>query len=137
MNFNTSKKTIYKAMLPLLIAVAFLYLNVNPTSVNFFPKCPLYATTGIYCPGCGSQRATHYLLNFNFWGVLEQNILYVFGLLILTYHLTIEGLNLFFKKNIYNYMNHSKTPMFVLIFIILFFIARNITYEPFNWLAPN
>lgn len=129
-------KKILGMLLP-TIALAFLYFYVNPSNVNFFPKCPLYLTTGIYCPGCGSQRATHHLLNFDFWGVLEQNILYIFGLLIFAYHLTIESLNLFFKKNIYNFLYHPKTPIFVLIFIILFWIARNIPYEPFNWLAPN
>ncbi|SNR31854.1 DUF2752 domain-containing protein [Lutibacter flavus] len=124
-------------MLLLLIVVAFLYFNINPSEVNFLPKCPLYLTTGIYCPGCGSQRATHHLLNFNFVGVLQQNILYIIGLLILGYHLIIISLNSIFKKNIYNYLYHPKTPIFLLIIIVIFWILRNIPYYPFNILAPN
>lgn len=127
----------YLGLLLLLIVVAFLYFNINPSEVNFLPKCPLYLTTGIYCPGCGSQRATHHLLNFNFVGVLQQNILYIIGLLILGYHLIIISLNSIFKKNIYNYLYHPKTPIFLLIIIVIFWILRNIPYYPFNILAPN
>jgi hypothetical protein len=131
-----TKKLKILGMLLLGIALAFLYFLINPSEVNFLPKCPLYAMTGIYCPGCGSQRATHQLLHFNFLGVLEQNALYIFGLLIVMYHICIEGINYFFKKNIYNLLNHPKTPIFILIFIIIFWIARNIPVYPFTLLAP-
>ncbi|WP_372793505.1 DUF2752 domain-containing protein [Lutibacter sp.] len=119
------------------ISVAILYFFVNPSDVNFFPKCPLYLTTGIYCPGCGSQRATHQLLQFNLIGVLQQNVLYFFGILILGYHGMITGLNLYFKKSIYNYIYHPKTPIIILVIIIIYWVLRNIPYYPFTILAPN
>ena len=28
-----------------------------------FPRCPFLLLTGLYCPGCGSQRAVHALLH--------------------------------------------------------------------------
>jgi hypothetical protein len=124
-------------MLLLLIVAAFLYYNINPSEVNFFPKCPLYLTTGIYCPGCGSQRATHHLLNFNFFGVLQQNVLYLIGLFVLGYHFIILSLNFVLNKSYYNYLYHPKTPIFLLIIIVFFWILRNIPYYPFNILAPN
>ncbi len=124
-------------MLVLGIVLAFLFFYVNPSNVNFFPKCPLYVTTGIYCPGCGSQRATHQLLHLNILGVLQQNILYFFGVLLIGYHLIVTSLNLFFKKHIYNYLYHPKTPIIILIIVIVFWILRNIPYYPFNLLAPN
>ena len=127
----------YIGLLLLGIGLTILFFFINPSDVNFFPKCPLYVTTGIYCPGCGSQRATHQLLQLNFVGVLQQNVLYFFGLLILVYHITITGLNLFFKKNIYNYIYHPKTPIIILVIIIIYWILRNIPYYPFNILAPN
>ncbi|WP_457611088.1 DUF2752 domain-containing protein [Lutibacter sp.] len=127
----------YIGMLVLGIVLAFLFFYVNPSNVNFFPKCPLYVTTGIYCPGCGSQRATHQLLHLNILGVLQQNILYFFGVLLIGYHLIVTSLNLFFKKHIYNYLYHPKTPIIILIIVIVFWILRNIPYYPFNLLAPN
>jgi uncharacterized protein DUF2752 len=120
-----------------VVALAMLYFFVNPSELNILPKCPLYITTGIYCPGCGSQRATHHFLHFNFKGVLQQNVLYFIGLLFIGYHLIITSLNLFLKKKIYNYVNHPKTPLIIIIVIILFWIARNLPFYPFNWLAPN
>jgi len=124
-------------MLLLVIILVFLYFFVNPNKVNYLPKCPLYVSTGIYCPGCGSQRATHNLLNFNFLGVLNQNVLYIFGLLIIGYHLLISGINYIFSKTIYNYIYHPKTPIVLLIIIVVFWILRNIPYYPFNFLAPH
>jgi len=126
----------YFGFLFLGLSLALLYFYIKPSNVNFLPKCPLYVTTGIYCPGCGSQRATHELLHFHFLGVLRQNALYVLGLLFLAYHLIINILNSLFKKNIYNYVYHPKTPYIILIIIIVFWILRNIPYYPFTLLAP-
>jgi len=119
------------------IALILVYVFVNPNEVDFLPKCPFYFFTGLYCPGCGSQRATHQLLNFNILGVLQQNLMYVVGLFIIGYHLIIKGINTFFNKNVYNFIYHPKTPFLLLLFIIVFWILRNIPLYPFNLLAPK
>jgi len=119
-----------------LILVLF-YFNVNPTEVNFLPKCPLYATTGIYCPGCGSQRATHYLLHFNFMGAMRQNVLYLLALILLGYHALTLLANKLFKKQYHSILNYKKTPIIILILVIIFWVLRNLPWEPFNLLAPH
>jgi hypothetical protein len=116
--------------------IAILYFYFNPSS-TIFPKCPLYNFTGIYCPGCGSQRALHDLLHFDFTGVIGHNILFLFGLALLIYHLTVKFLNTFFNKRIKNFLYHKKTPIVLLVLIILFWILRNIPVYPFTLLAPN
>jgi len=118
-------------------ALILVYALVNPSDVEFLPKCPFYFFTGFYCPGCGSQRATHQLLNFNILGVFQQNLMYVVGLFIVGYHLIIKGMNTFFNKNMYNFIYHPKTPFVLLFFIIGFWILRNIPYYPFTLLAPK
>lgn len=119
------------------LGITFIYIFINPSEVDFLPKCPFYLTTGYYCAGCGSQRATHQLLNLNFYGVLQQNIFYLFVLLLALYHFTITILNKTFKKSIYNYIYHPKTPITILIIILLFWVLRNIPAYPFYLLAPK
>lgn len=127
----------YIALFVVGTALILVYVFVNPSEVDFLPKCPFYFFTGLYCPGCGSQRATHQLLNFNFIGVFQQNLMFVVGLFIISYHLIITGINNFFNKNIYNFIYHPKTPYLLLFFIIGFWVLRNIPRYPFSLLAPN
>ncbi len=124
-------------MLGLFIGLAFFYFMVNPSGVDYLPKCPLYTTTGIYCPGCGSQRATHDLLHLNFKGVMRHNLLYLLALIFLGYHAVIRIANKFLNKHWKSLLNHPKTPLVVLVIIILFWILRNLAFAPFNWLAPT
>ncbi|MDP3359846.1 MAG: DUF2752 domain-containing protein [Lutibacter sp.] len=131
------KKITWFAIIFGTLSLAVFYFFINPNDVNFLPECPLYFTTGFYCPGCGSQRATHQLLNFNIFGVLQQNVLYFISLLILGYHFIVTGSNRIFKKQLYNYVYHPKTPLIILGVIVVFWILRNIPYYPFSLLAPN
>ncbi|MFZ2282431.1 MAG: DUF2752 domain-containing protein, partial [Lutibacter sp.] len=78
----------------------------------------------------------HQLLDFNILGVLQQNALYFMSLLLFGYHLIVSGINTVFKKNMYNFVYHPKTPLIILAIIIVFWILRNIPYYPFNLLAP-
>lgn len=44
------------------IGAVILYASVDP-STNLYPRCSFRMLTGLSCPGCGSQRALHALLN--------------------------------------------------------------------------
>ena len=35
----------------------------HPDTVAYAPICPLNASTGLYCPGCGTGRAIHHVTN--------------------------------------------------------------------------
>ncbi len=48
------------------------YWMFDPSS-HIFPRCPVYALTGLECPGCGSQRALHALLHGDFAAAWNQN----------------------------------------------------------------
>ncbi len=126
----------YIGLLAFGLIVAILYYFINP-SFNFFPRCPLYATTGIYCPGCGSQRALHDFLHLDIRGVLGHNVLFLFGILVFTYHFSIKILNTYFKKGYQNILYHRKTPIIILVVVIGYWILRNIPIYPFNLLAPD
>ena len=57
----------------------------NPSDVNFLPVCPLYAMTGLACPGCGLTRGFHALLHGDVLTALDYNALLPFYALILGY----------------------------------------------------
>jgi hypothetical protein len=61
------------------IAVAVLYW-FNPAQFGFYPRCALYETTGLLCPGCGSLRATHELLHGHLAAAFRLNALLVLSL---------------------------------------------------------
>jgi len=117
--------------------VAFIYFTINPSEVDFMLKCPLYKTTGVYCPGCGSQRSVHHLLHFNIIGAANNNILFLAGLLVATYHYGISLINNFFNRNYKSVFDKNKNLLIVLLITVLFWILRNIPYYPFTLLAPD
>lgn len=124
-------------MLLLSVVMAFVYFNINPSEISLFPKCPLYSTTGVYCPGCGSQRAMHDILHLDIKGVIGHNLLFLLGLLVIIYHFLIEVISLISKTKIRNLLYHPKTPILLLVIIIIYWILRNIPYYPFTILAPD
>jgi hypothetical protein len=68
-------------LIAILILVALgIYYALDPANFNFFPKCPFYWLTGYKCPGCGSQRALHHLLHFDFPGAFRENPLLVMAI---------------------------------------------------------
>lgn len=59
-----SKRQAFLFLYPLTLgAAALIYKYFNPLEHVLFPKCPIKTITGLDCPGCGGQRATHFLLN--------------------------------------------------------------------------
>jgi hypothetical protein len=118
------------------LLILALYIFWNPSDSNLFPKCPFYALTGIYCPGCGSQRAAHQILNGHIIEGLRHN--YLIGLLaiVLLYQGFIYIMNDLLNKHIPNVLHKSKVTLGILIVVILFWIFRNIYLFPFTELAP-
>ena len=126
-----------KVLLLILGAVIVaVYAFFDPTSIDLFPKCPLYATTGLYCPGCGSQRAAHSFLNGDVISGFKYNWLIALLFIILCYMLIIEIAQRFFNYRVHNMLHQSIVTKGILIFVLLFWIMRNIPLYPFNMLAP-
>jgi hypothetical protein len=59
------------------LAAAAILATVDPHQPGHYPTCPFLATTGYYCPGCGSLRATNSLLHGHLAGALDRNPLAV------------------------------------------------------------
>ena len=66
-----------------LAATAFVGV-VDPNDPGHYPTCPFLALTGAFCPGCGSLRAVHVLVNGDPAAAVGLNVLTVVGLVVLT-----------------------------------------------------
>lgn len=119
----------YKFIVEILVLLLVsLYYFFNPTVSNFFPKCPFHTITGLYCPGCGSQRAIHDLMHLNIFGAINHNALMFFAF---TFGI---GLYLYSKKKFYDLIYHPKSPLIIFGIIFLFGVLRNL--DKFHFLAP-
>lgn len=49
----------------------------DPHDSGSWGYCPLYAMTGIYCPGCGGLRAVNDLTKFDVGAAASSNLLFV------------------------------------------------------------
>jgi len=112
----------------LIIILAILYRTYNPTGNIYFPKCPFLELTGFKCPGCGSQRAIHYLLNFDILNAWKENALLVVSIPYILTGLIFDSLKnpnryiLKWRKTLF-----GQRAIFVILFIIItFWIVRNI-----------
>lgn len=51
--------------------------QVDPNQPGHYPLCPLYALTGLYCPGCGGLRMVHALANGHLAEAVHRNVFLV------------------------------------------------------------
>lgn len=119
------------AIVLLIVSVsALVVLRWNhPHDVSAIPECPSQSIAGVYCPGCGSLRATHHLLNGRISDSLAQNPLMlvigvpvgVLGLIVLASWARVRPLPIWLA---------SRAASWVLVgagvLLIVFGIVRNI-----------
>ena len=55
------------------VALTELVAAVDPNQPGHYPRARPTPSTGIYCPGCGSLRATHDLTHGDLAGALQRN----------------------------------------------------------------
>ena len=121
-----------------LVVVGLLLLRIyDPATSTIFPPCPIHFLTGWYCPGCGSLRAIHQLLHGNVRTAWAMNPLSVLLFPFLAYGLASEAML---------YARGGTLPQFTLsgawiralcATIVLFGVARNLPFHPFDLLAPG
>jgi hypothetical protein len=74
------------AAVALIGVAAVLLWRFPPTEIKFFPKCLVLQFTGFHCPGCGSLRSIHLLLQGDLaaaWAMNPLTVLLLPGLIFL------------------------------------------------------
>lgn len=61
------------------LGVLILLSACNPAAYAWMPKCPFKMLTGLDCPGCGFQRATHALLHGQVREAIGYNLFLVYS----------------------------------------------------------
>jgi hypothetical protein len=62
------------ALLIAALALGGVYVwFFDPAGASLYPSCPVQASTGTHCPGCGTARAAHALLHFDLRGAFAWN----------------------------------------------------------------
>jgi hypothetical protein len=117
--------------------VATLMLDFfDPATSGLFPPCPLRYLTGWYCPGCGSLRALHQLLHGNLGDAWALNPLTVILLPFLAYGIASYAVFEIRGRHLPRFFLPAVSIRALCAVIILFGIARNIPFHPFDLLAP-
>ena len=123
-------------LLPIALAGAGILYVFDPAQPDIFPTCPFLSLTGCYCPGCGTLRALHQLLNGNIVKALGYNVLTVAMLPFLAYSLgTAAGRRLGMRVPGVVLVDH-RLIWALFAGIVLFWVARNVPMWPLTVLAP-
>jgi len=121
--------------LPLALGGLVLFL-FNPSQYGFYPRCVLYTTTGIYCPGCGALRAMHYLTHGQLLTALRYNPVLVLSLPFVAYMSGTRAWDWLAKRPVAPFVLKPKTLVILGVLLTIFTILRNIRVAPFTYLAP-
>lgn len=107
----------------------------NPTTAGFFPVCPFHALTGLNCPGCGLTRGFYALLHADVLTALQFNLMLPFYLFFFSYLFVSLALVLLRGRGL-AFPAFTPRPVYgFLILTLLFTVARNLPFYPFNLLA--
>ena len=124
---NSKKIWIVAALTIVLVAALFVFYLFDPQEINFFPKCTFKSITGYDCPGCGSQRAIHDMLHFDFAGAFSHNplMLFLIPYLLLGLFFELLGGKKHFPR-LEKVLFGKWAAYIVFTIIVLFWVLRNI-----------
>ncbi|RMH92910.1 DUF2752 domain-containing protein [Lysobacter pythonis] len=118
-----------------LVALALLRRFDPNHPGNPFFACNFHAVTGLWCPGCGATRALHALAHGDPLRALSMNALVValiplaIGTLFWLY-----GWRPTWMRKV---AAPLARPWLWIAALPGFWLARNLPWPPFNWLAPG
>ena len=111
-----------------LLVFGFIYYALDPSQSSLFPRCTFLSLTGYKCPGCGSQRAIHALLNGDIVGAFRYNALLLISIPWIALCLYAESRRTR-NPRLYLRLNAPLLIWLFLAMVLLWWLLRNI----FNW----
>jgi hypothetical protein len=114
-----------------------LLYQVEPTAGTWYPPCLVHWATGLHCPGCGTTRALHALLHGDWRQALAYNALTTLVLPLGLWYMLRQAIAALAGRPAPVLRLSSVTLALFFAVAILFTVARNLPFEPANWLAPH
>jgi hypothetical protein len=136
MHSHYDRFLLFGGILAAVVALGALRI-FDPALSGLFPPCPLHALTGWNCPGCGSLRAMHQLLNGNVTTAFAMNPFAVIALPFLCYGLASQVWQEIRGRYLPRIFIPGPWIWAMAVAIIAFGVARNIPAYPFSLLAPG
>ncbi|MCF7708830.1 MAG: DUF2752 domain-containing protein [Verrucomicrobia bacterium] len=122
-----------------ILVPACIVVYVYPPQQNaFYPSCFFNRTTGLYCPGCGTLRALHYVLHGQIVSAIRSNLMFV--ILAPLFCWFVVRLVFFNARDDKQGVVFGGNRLFLLILaygVLFFWILRNLPWMPFCWFVPQ
>lgn len=122
------RSLVITVVIVLLLVFGFIYYAIDPATSTVFPRCTFLTLTGYKCPGCGSQRAIHALLNGDIKGALDYNAMLIVAIPWIALCLFAEGQRTR-RPRLYERLNAPLLIWLFLVAVLAWWLLRNI----FNW----
>ncbi len=122
------RSLVITVVIVLLLVFGFIYYAIDPATSTAFPRCTFLTITGYKCPGCGSQRAIHALLNGDIKGALGYNAMLIVAIPWIALCLFAEGQRTR-RPRLYERLNAPLLIWLFLVAVLAWWLLRNI----FNW----
>lgn len=129
------KLALTMAAVAAIVGVWLLRTYDPNTPHNIFPPCMFKAITGFYCIGCGLTRALHALVHGDIAGAFAMNPLAMLVLPLIPLML-LDGRGAT-PAPLKPFMAVVMTPKLWMFLLPAYWIARNLPWAPFSWLAPG
>ncbi len=119
-----------------MAGVAAVLFFLDPATTPWYPRCPFYALTGLFCPGCGSLRAAHHVLHGRLLMAFHLNPLAVLCAPWLAYAALSQTLGLMGGRALPFRVIPARWVWGLVVVMLSFWVVRNLPGTPWSWLAP-
>lgn len=113
-------------LISFLITVVVIFFRYNPEEHSWFPKCLFYQLTGLQCPACGSQRAVHAALHFDFQSAFRYNPFMIVSMPYALGIIFISLINMPFAVKIRKILLHRISVYIYVTLYLAWWIIRNV-----------
>lgn len=113
-------------------ACVAVWISDPTTPGGPLPSCPTKLLLGIDCPGCGSLRMLYSLLHGDLGAAVGFNALGLVALVLLVWSYGAWSYGRLRGRMVPSWQHHRWAPPVTLALVSVWFLLRNLPFEPFS-----